>query len=64
MVRCMIRSKGREKAKHTANHPGEMGLFLNPNYHQATDTVETLDLEFIRDTTEAVAGFLERHLTG
>jgi hypothetical protein len=25
--------------------------------------VETLDLEFIRDTTEAVAGFLERHLT-
>ena len=42
----------------------DTAFFRNPNYHQATDTVETLDLEFIRDTAEAVAGFLERHLTG
>jgi len=41
----------------------DTAFFRNPNYHQATDTVETLDLKFIRDTTEAVAGFLERHLT-
>jgi Zn-dependent M28 family amino/carboxypeptidase len=41
----------------------DTAFFRNPNYHQATDTIETLDLEFIRDTTEAVAGFLERHLT-
>ncbi|KMP11477.1 hypothetical protein UZ36_04370 [Candidatus Nitromaritima sp. SCGC AAA799-C22] len=41
----------------------DTAFFRNPNYHQASDTLDTLDLEFIRDTAEAVAGFLERYLT-
>jgi len=40
----------------------DTAFFRNPNYHQASDTLDTLDLEFIRDTTEAVAGFLQRYL--
>ena len=41
----------------------DTAFFRNPNYHQASDTLDTLDLDFIRDTTEAVVGFLKRHLT-
>lgn len=41
----------------------DTAFFRNPNYHQASDTLDTLDFGFIRDTTEAVTGFLKRHLT-
>jgi Zn-dependent M28 family amino/carboxypeptidase len=41
----------------------DTAFFRNPNYHQASDTLDTLDLEFIRDTTAAVTGFLKCHLT-
>ena len=40
----------------------DTAFFRNPNYHQPSDTLDTLDLEFIRDTTEAVAGFLQHYL--
>jgi len=40
----------------------DTAFFRNPNYHQASDTLDTLDLKFIRDTTEAIAGFLKHHL--
>ena len=42
----------------------DTAFFRNPHYHQASDTLDTLDLEFIRDTTEAVAGFLKCYLAG
>lgn len=32
--------------------------FRNPHYHQPTDTLETLDLEFLRDVTQGLLGFL------
>jgi len=41
----------------------DTAFFRNPHYHQPTDTLETLDLEFLQDGTRAMAGFLERHLT-
>lgn len=37
----------------------DTAFFRNPNYHQPGDTLETLDLEFIRDNAHAVAGFLK-----
>ena len=40
----------------------DTAFFRNPNYHQPSDTLDTLDLGFIRDTVEAVAGFLQHHL--
>lgn len=40
----------------------DTAFFRNPNYHQASDTLATLDTEFIRDVAKGVAGFLERHL--
>lgn len=40
----------------------DTAFFRNPNYHQASDTLETLDLEFIRDTAEAMTGFLKQYL--
>ena len=40
----------------------DTAFFRNPNYHQATDTLETLDIEFICDVSHAVAGFLESYL--
>ena len=36
----------------------DTAFFRNPNYHQPSDTLETLDLKFIRDNAQAVAGFL------
>ncbi len=36
--------------------------FRNPNYHQATDVLETLDLDFIRDVAQGVASYLESEL--
>jgi len=40
----------------------DTAFFRNPNYHQPSDTLETLDLEFIRDNARAVAGFLKKFL--
>ena len=40
----------------------DTAFFRNPNYHQASDTLDTLDLEFIRDTAKAVVGFLKIYL--
>lgn len=31
--------------------------FRNPHYHKATDTLDTLDLDFLTDVTLALAGF-------
>ena len=40
----------------------DTAFFRNPNYHQPGDTLETLDLEFIRDNAQAVTGFLKQLL--
>lgn len=40
----------------------DTAFFRNPNYHQPSDTIDTLDLEFIRDNAMAVAGFLKQFL--
>ena len=40
----------------------DTAFFRNPNYHQPGDTIETLDLEFIRDNAQAVTGFLKQFL--
>ncbi len=36
--------------------------FRNPNYHQPTDVLETLDLDFIRDAAQGIASYLEHEL--
>ncbi|CAI2717301.1 M28 family peptidase [Nitrospina watsonii] len=36
----------------------DTAFFRNPHYHQPTDTLDTLDLEFIRDVTNGVAAYL------
>jgi len=33
--------------------------FRNPHYHQPTDTLDTLDLEFLEGVTETVVGSIE-----
>ncbi len=40
----------------------DTAFFRNPNYHTPNDTLETLDLEFIRDNTQAIAAFLQQYL--
>jgi Zn-dependent M28 family amino/carboxypeptidase len=40
----------------------DTAFFRNPHYHQPSDTLETLDMEFIRDNAHAVAGFLKQFL--
>lgn len=40
----------------------DTAFFRNPNYHQPSDTLETLDLDLIAETAHAVAGFLEHYL--
>ena len=40
----------------------DTAFFRNPNYHQPSDTLDTLDLKFIRDNAQAVAGFLKQFL--
>jgi len=40
----------------------DTAYFRNPNYHKPTDTLETLDLDFIRDASAGVAGFLKTQL--
>jgi hypothetical protein len=33
--------------------------FRNPHYHQPTDTLDTLDVEFLEGVAEIVAGCIE-----
>ncbi|MGV7220327.1 MAG: M28 family peptidase [Nitrospinales bacterium] len=40
----------------------DTAYFRNPNYHQPTDTLETLDIDFISDISAGVAGFLKNQL--
>ncbi len=40
----------------------DTAFFRNPHYHQPTDSLETLDIEFIHDVTLGVLGFLKEHL--
>jgi aminopeptidase YwaD len=40
----------------------DTAFFRNPHYHQASDTLETLDLKFILDNARAVSGFLKQFL--
>jgi len=36
----------------------DTAFFRNPHYHQPSDTVATLDLEFIRDIATGLAAYL------
>lgn len=40
----------------------DTAFFRNPHYHQLTDTLETLDIEFIQEVTQGVLGFLGQYL--
>jgi Zn-dependent M28 family amino/carboxypeptidase len=40
----------------------DTAFLRNPNYHQPSDTLDTLDIEFIGKNVEAIASFLEQHL--
>ena len=40
----------------------DTAFFRNPHYHQPSDTLETLDMEFIRENAEAVAETLKNLL--
>ena len=40
----------------------DTAFFRNPHYHQATDTLETLDINFIRDAATGITGFLKQYL--
>ena len=37
----------------------DTAFFRNPHYHKPSDTLETLDMEFIRENAEAVAETLK-----
>ncbi len=37
----------------------DTAFFRNPHYHQATDMLETLDIDFIRDICAGVAAYLQ-----
>jgi len=41
----------------------DTAFFRNPHYHQATDTLETLDIDFIRDICAGVAEYLKDPIT-
>ena len=41
----------------------DTAFFRNPNYHRATDTLDTLDLEFATDVTKAVLATTVEYLT-
>jgi hypothetical protein len=38
---------------------GDTAFYRNPHYHAATDTVETLDLDFLSKVTRGLAAFLD-----
>jgi aminopeptidase YwaD len=40
----------------------DTAYFRNPNYHKSTDTLDTLDIDFIKDVSAGVAGFLKKQL--
>ena len=40
----------------------DTAFLRNPNYHQATDTLDTLDLALIDNVTLGVSGFLKSYL--
>lgn len=40
----------------------DTAYFRNPHYHKPTDTLETLDIDFIGDISAGVAGFLKKQL--
>ncbi|GJL77055.1 MAG: peptidase M28 [Nitrospinaceae bacterium] len=40
----------------------DTAFLRNPNYHQPTDTLDTLNLEFMGDIVKATSRFLEHHL--
>lgn len=40
----------------------DTAFLRNPNYHQPSDTLDTLDMEFIGKITESTSSFLEQHL--
>ena len=41
----------------------DTAFFRNPHYHQQTDTLDTLDLEFLKNVTMAISGFLKLYLS-
>lgn len=40
----------------------DTAFLRNPNYHQPSDTLDTLDIEFIGHVTKGICKFLETHL--
>ena len=40
----------------------DTAFLRNPNYHQPTDTLDTLDIDFIRDVVQGTTGFLQNYL--
>jgi hypothetical protein len=40
----------------------DTAFLRNPNYHQPTDTLDTLDIEFIGNVTKGICKFLETYL--
>ena len=41
----------------------DTAFFRNPHYHQATDTLDTLDIDFIRDICTGLAVYLQDPVT-
>lgn len=41
----------------------DTAFFRNPNYHKATDTLDTLDIDFIRDITAGLVAYLQDPIT-
>ena len=41
----------------------DTAFFRNPHYHQATDTLDTLDIDFIRDISAGLAAYLKNPIT-
>ena len=41
----------------------DTAFFRNPHYHQATDTLETLDIDFIRDICAGLVEYMNHPVT-
>ena len=48
---------------HKAVMVTDTAFFRNPHYHKSTDTLETLDIEFVGDIVSGITGFLKDHLS-
>ncbi len=48
---------------HKAVMVTDTAFFRNPNYHQPSDTLDTLDVEFMRQISEGLVGFLKNPKT-